>query len=161
VGSSQVEDNNHSKKEEYGRVPPRFYRISPRTGAKGQDLVEFAIVLPFLFLVLFGVLDLGRLFFSGITITNAARTGARYAARNRNKLVSDVIAAARSEATSTSIDLASSPINVTCPDTASSWPCAGGETVRVTITYDFDLIFGGIINLPSLQLIRSYEMMVQ
>lgn len=161
VGGSQLELNNLDKSNADGKIHRRSPIKFPLSGGRGQDLVEFAIVLPLLFLVLFGVLDLGRLFFSGITITNAARRGARYAARSRNKPVSDVIAAARDEAASTSIDLSSTPISVTCPDTSSSWPCAGDETVRVTITYDFDLIFGGIINLPSIQLVRNYEMLVQ
>ncbi len=44
--------------------------------SRGQSLVEFALILP-VFILLFGAaLDLGRLFYAQITITNAAREGA-------------------------------------------------------------------------------------
>jgi Flp pilus assembly protein TadG len=45
----------------------------------GQGLVEFALVLPILLLVLFGVIDLGRAVYAYSTITNSARTGSRVA----------------------------------------------------------------------------------
>ena len=44
---------------------------------KGQSLIEFALLLPILVLIIFGVLELGRAFFAFIAITNAARRGAR------------------------------------------------------------------------------------
>ena len=47
----------------------------------GQNLIELAIVTPLLVLLLTGVADLGRAFFSYIQITNAAREGARAASR--------------------------------------------------------------------------------
>jgi len=46
---------------------------------KAQSMVEFALVLPILLLLLFGILEYGRLFFAWISIENAARIGARYA----------------------------------------------------------------------------------
>jgi hypothetical protein len=48
-----------------------------RKSERGQELAEFAIILPVLFLLLFAALDLGRLFFASISIANAAREGAR------------------------------------------------------------------------------------
>ncbi|MFQ5945562.1 MAG: TadE family protein, partial [Anaerolineae bacterium] len=54
-------------------------RRPPAGNAIGQELVEFAILLPLLLLIAFGVLDLGRALHASITITNAAREGARYA----------------------------------------------------------------------------------
>ena len=57
---------------------PRNLHHHRGNGSKGQELMEFAIVLPLLLLIVFGVLDLGRLFHALITITNAAREGARY-----------------------------------------------------------------------------------
>jgi len=46
---------------------------------KAQSMVEFALILPVLLLLLFGILEYGRLFFAWISIENAARIGARYA----------------------------------------------------------------------------------
>ena len=60
---------------------PRPVRArAPRS--QGQALVELALILP-LFLVLFvAALDLGRLFYSQITVNDAAREGALEASRN-------------------------------------------------------------------------------
>jgi hypothetical protein len=49
----------------------------------GQTLVEFALVLPVIVLMLFGILDLGRAVYAYNTIANAARIGARVAAVNQ------------------------------------------------------------------------------
>jgi hypothetical protein len=46
---------------------------------KGAELIEFALVLPLLLLVLFGILDFGIMFQRYETVTNAAREGARIA----------------------------------------------------------------------------------
>ena len=46
----------------------------------GQDLVEYAIIFPFFFLVLMGIFDLGRVVFYYSALTNVAREGARYGA---------------------------------------------------------------------------------
>ncbi len=58
-------------------------RARPRPDRRaGQSLAEFAITLPLLLLlVLFGV-DFGRVFLGWVTLTNAVREGANYAAIN-------------------------------------------------------------------------------
>ena len=48
---------------------------------RGQNLIELALVMPLLILLLTGIADLGRAFYSYIQITNAAREGARAASR--------------------------------------------------------------------------------
>ena len=46
---------------------------------KGQTLVEFALILPILLLVIFVIIESGRIFQAYITVQHAAREGARYA----------------------------------------------------------------------------------
>ena len=46
---------------------------------KGATLAEFALTLPILLLLLFGIIEFGRLFQSWVTLQNAARTAVRYA----------------------------------------------------------------------------------
>lgn len=54
------------------------YRIQGRQHA--QALVEFAVVSPFLLLILFGFLDLGLGEASSLSLNGAVRAGARFAA---------------------------------------------------------------------------------
>lgn len=121
---------------------------------RGQELIELAILLPLLLLIAFGVLDLGRLYHAAITITNAAREGARYGTFFPED-VSDIINATRAEAQASSIDLTTSLIQVGCPE-----GCGSGLPIRVTVHYNFDLIMGLVLPDPNLELIRSAEMMV-
>src|SRR5436190_22119522 len=49
-----------------------------RTRPRGQAIVEFAIVLPVLLAMLFGVLEFGRMIFIYSAVTNASREAARF-----------------------------------------------------------------------------------
>jgi hypothetical protein len=53
-----------------------------RLPARGQALVEFALILPILVLLLVMAIDLGRVFFGWVALQNAARIGADHAARH-------------------------------------------------------------------------------
>jgi hypothetical protein len=57
-------------------------RSGTRRRARGQALVEFAMVAPFFFLLLFGIIEAGRFIFYYETLNNATREGARYAIVN-------------------------------------------------------------------------------
>ena len=48
----------------------------------GQSLVEMAMVLPVLAFLTFGLLDFGRAYYFQVSVTNAAREGARVAILN-------------------------------------------------------------------------------
>ncbi|GAB4481776.1 MAG: hypothetical protein Kow0088_24270 [Anaerolineales bacterium] len=45
---------------------------------KGQGLVEFALILPLLLLLIFGVIEMGRAFYIYIIVTSTSREAARY-----------------------------------------------------------------------------------
>lgn len=47
--------------------------------ARGQSLVEFALVLPVFFILLFGLIDMGRFVYMNSTLSQAAREAARVA----------------------------------------------------------------------------------
>jgi hypothetical protein len=53
-----------------------------RRRSRGQAMVEFALVAPMFFLVLFGIIEAGRFIFYYETLNNATREGARYAIVN-------------------------------------------------------------------------------
>jgi Flp pilus assembly protein TadG len=50
-----------------------------RAGSRAQALVEFALVAPLFFLLIFAVIDFGRYVYYVQILNNAAREGARYA----------------------------------------------------------------------------------
>lgn len=57
-------------------------RRSPQDRRRGQALVEFALVVPFFFLLLFGIIEAGRFIFYYESLSHATREGARYAIVN-------------------------------------------------------------------------------
>lgn len=59
-----------------------------RPGSRhGQSVVEFALILPVFVFLLLVAIDFGRLFFSYVQVTNAAREGAAFAAASPNDSV--------------------------------------------------------------------------
>ena len=58
------------------RTPSGF---PPKRARRGQTLVEFALTLPILLMLIWAIIEFGRIFQAWVTIQNAARTAARYA----------------------------------------------------------------------------------
>lgn len=50
-----------------------------RTGERGTTMAEFAIISVVFFMIIFGIIEFGRLFYTHNALTDAARRGARYA----------------------------------------------------------------------------------
>ncbi len=65
-------------------------RDRSRRSPRAQALVEFALVLPIIILLLAMAIDLGRVFYGWVSIQNAARIGASYAASNADAWESPV-----------------------------------------------------------------------
>jgi Flp pilus assembly protein TadG len=91
---------------------------------RGAAAVEFAILLPLLILLVFGILDFGRYYSARITVTHAAREGARAFA-----IGEDYTAAASSSAPGASIT----------PGPGAT--CTPGSPASVTASVAFDPIF--------------------
>ncbi len=93
---------------------------------KGAVAVEMAILLPLLLLILMGIIEFGRVFNVQISLTQAAREGARHAAIYHHKSGLDVPGTALGAAPSLA------GLGVAVSDNASS--CSSGSDVRVTTT---------------------------
>ncbi len=93
---------------------------------KGQSLVEFALVLPLLVLLIFGIIDFSRIFHAYLTIDHAGREAARAASIGKDDTA--VINTAVTDASS--IGLTTSRVKPTPTGTRSS-----GTNVTITITY--------------------------
>lgn len=53
----------------------------------GQALIELALVLPIFVLLLIGAVELARLAYASIEVSNAARAGIQYGAQNHNTAI--------------------------------------------------------------------------
>jgi Flp pilus assembly protein TadG len=59
------------------------FSAGPLVSAKGQALVEFALVLPLLFLLIVNAVNFGAFLFAWITVADGARAGVQYMAQGR------------------------------------------------------------------------------
>lgn len=58
-------------------------RRERRNGEYGGELIEFALVLPFILLLCLGTIEFGRAYYNYNILTKGVRDGARYAASKR------------------------------------------------------------------------------
>jgi len=105
-------------------------RFGRRNGSKGVVLVEMAVILPFIVLLLVGMLEFGVLFHNYLKVQNATREGARYAALG----VAEPAIEQRIHDFSTNLDPGKMTVNV------SNAQGARGEPVVVQVRYDLTLI---------------------
>jgi len=71
----------------------RLFRLRrKRLGESGQALVEFAIVAPILLLLVLGIVDFGRAFFTYHVLVDAAREGGRVAVVANTTTTIDTVA---------------------------------------------------------------------
>jgi Flp pilus assembly protein TadG len=98
---------------------------------RGSAAVEFALLLPVLLLLIFGVIDFGRAINDQITLTQAAREGARLAALGYS--TSSVQTRAQNAATGLS------PVTVTVSSSCPTGAGAGVDAV-VQTSYSFSFI---------------------
>ena len=123
------------------RITGRFGRVSRRSGAEGQSLVEFSLVLAPLFLILLGIIQFGFIFNSYVTIANATREGAREGSiyvylQAQSKATND---AARNADILATIQNSMNLLSTTSPQfsTSGTWSQSGDTFTNgdLTITY--------------------------
>ena len=114
--------------------PHRIRRPSER----GQTLTEFALVLPLVALLLFGVIQFGIVFHQYVTLTDAVRAGARQGAVGRH--LSDPAGSAEDRVRESAADLDQAKLDVSV---TSTWE--QGEDVSVTATYPYNISLLGFV----------------
>src|SRR5215475_2463682 len=70
-----------------------------RRSDRGQTMLEFALMLPFLMLLGAGVVDVGRAIFYTIAVNNAATAGAQFGAQSELNMSPDGITKMQTTAT--------------------------------------------------------------
>lgn len=102
--------------------------------------MEFAIILPLLVILVFGIIDIGLLLYNKQVITNASREGARAGIARSTTSVENVV---ENYCAGRLI-----PDNGTLPTVAVSGRNGAFQSdLTVTVTYDHNLMFAGIIGL--------------
>jgi Flp pilus assembly protein TadG len=117
---------------------------------KGAAAVEFAIVAPLLFIILFGIIEFGLLFFDKAIITNASREGARYGILfnptrpNAGEIQTRVLTYTANHLISFG---AGDPPTVDVTWSPDGPPGDSGDALTVKVTYQYDfLILPNFIN---------------
>jgi len=101
----------------------------------GQTIVEFAMILPVLLLVLFGVTEFGR----AIMVTNVLNTASREGARlGAVSAVGDTIVEHRVKEVLAAANLKGATVDPPSYDLSQ-------KTVTVTVRYNFKVLSGGIL----------------
>jgi TadE-like protein len=103
---------------------------------RGQTMTEFAIVLPLLCMLLFGIIQFGILYNNYVTVTDAARAGARKAAVSRHGSPS-------TEGCKTAKSSAGS-LAVGCSVSIAGPLDRPGADVTVTVTYPYSISLLGV-----------------
>jgi Flp pilus assembly protein TadG len=143
------------------------------TSDAGSALVELAVSLPLLVLVMVGVTDFARVFYTGMELTNAARAGAQYGSYNPAQ--SGDIAGMQTTATS-SVNLtgvtATASRSCQCATGAGTFSaatctttCPSGQhlvvTVTVTASKTFTTVVGSFPGIPhTVSLVRAATLRV-
>ena len=108
---------------------------------QGQTMTEFALVLPILVVFLFGIIQFGIAFNNYVTITDAARAGARKAAVSRED-------ANRVSDCQNAVLAATDNLNMTQPGAGISCTfdpsIQQGTTVQVQVQYPYTINLFGI-----------------
>lgn len=113
-------------------------RPRSRVPDRGAAAVEFALLLPVVLLIIFGIIDFGRMLNAQITLTEAAREGARAAALVKPGGQAAGIARAK-QAAASAVGMIS-PVVTDCSD-----PATVNATTDITYTFKFVTPLGLLI----------------
>ena len=95
---------------------------------RGQELVEYALILPIFLLIIMGIFDMGRAVYYYSALQNSVREGARYGIINP-----DDIGGIESVVQNKAVGLDISALTVT-----TSYP--DSDTIQVRATFQFQII---------------------
>jgi len=133
--------------------------IGPQRSKKlGQTLVEFAMCLPLLIILLFGIIEFSYYMFVLISVNNATRQATRRAAMNnltQEQIKGIVVSSA------VGVALSSAQITITTrvsdPDFVSP---ENPPTVMVSTNFDHQFFVSRLLNINSLPIKSVFKMIV-
>jgi len=104
---------------------------------RGQSVIEFALILPLLLVLLFGITEFGRAWMTVNILTSAAREGCRLAV-----VTAPDVSAVTARVTTVCNSAGVVPASITCVGPLSNDP---DRKVTVTVRADFEIIPGTIL----------------
>jgi len=121
-----------------------FSRQRTAGSRRGQALVEFAIAALVLLMLIFGVIEIARIFLVYTTITDAARQGVRYAITHGTPPAGPTTTgSATNNINAAGLTINTTFPNMSCAGATPSSACSGttpGNLVQVTVSYPYDLL---------------------
>ena len=100
--------------------------------SRGQSLVEMALVLPIIIMLMLGLLDFGRAFYTLVALRDAADEGASYASIKPSDTAG--IQQRAAEASTALVNVQVGDVSVIRPPTL-----AVGQPITVTVDFSFEL----------------------
>jgi Flp pilus assembly protein TadG len=141
---ASVQSPNRSRR---GTKLEKVYRLC-RKNRRGAAVVEFAIVAPVFFLLVFGMIEYGRMVMVQQVLTNASREGARYAVIQSTNNTTAVETKVKDYLTSAKLNASASTVTV-------DWPASGGSGSAQPVTVTVSIPFGQVSWLPSPMFLSS------
>jgi Flp pilus assembly protein TadG len=144
--------------------------LPARRSEAGTAFIEFAVILPVLLLIVFGLVEVGRYAYFSIMVGNAARAGAQYGAQNMVTVrdASAIEQAAKNDASAITLN-ATASYSCACSDgttsTCSATDCTSSHRLTYVLvttsgTFDSLLHFPGVpssITVTSTAVMRAAE----
>ena len=124
---------------------------------RAQAVVEFALVLPFLVLLLAGVVDLGNGFQAYIALTNVAREGAHYGINN-SAACAHAPTVLSGQTVTCNVYYAVNA-NGTCNTGVTARPSTPGGPVCVAVSYTLNTLTGSVLGYATIP-IDTYATMI-
>jgi Flp pilus assembly protein TadG len=121
-------------------------------------MVEFALVAPLFFMLLFGVIEMGRLVWTNHELTNGTREGARFAMVHGSEASSQAtLSQIEARILATTAGIQDSQLSVS----ATGLGGAPGTKVVITSTYQYEVALGMIPGLSDMTLTHRSEVTIQ
>jgi Flp pilus assembly protein TadG len=150
------DDDNHDQRQVMGiRKTTMFHFVRHGRlfdlGCRGNIMVEFALVMPVLFLLLVGMFDLGRFAIEKSAMLQGARAGGQYAivayseSSNINATAQTATGLSGVTATNTVFCECVSGMAVSCTTT-----CGSGQTLKRYVTVTTNKSFTSVLSVATL-----------
>lgn len=124
--------------------------MKKKNSQSGIAFVEFAIVLPLLLLITFGIIEFGLLMFNKQVITNASREAARAGiVASAPRLTNNEIISIANNYCGNYLVTFGSPANPTTTPIPLDGTTNFGDRLQVTVQYPYSFLIPSLLGMPN------------